>query len=365
MRRLWVRFSALFFLILLVVILMPITFALLNDSPNILDEIVILVAEGEVEAISQRVEEQQREFARGLILILITGGILGVLVGIYVSRTITAPLDDLRNATERIMGRDYSVRVPEKGSEEIQAVSQSFNEMVSQLEDSENLRRKLLSDVAHELRNPLHVIRGNIEAMIDGVFPMNEEELGHILGQTQVLTTLVEDLREVAQAEANQLDLNRQPTEIAKLIDETVRSYQSAAAEKEIHLELELLGKLPTLNIDAGRIRQVLLNLLSNGVRYTPKGGTMRVAVEQVDQIVEIRVKDTGAGIEPENLPYIFDRFYRTDKARTREKGGTGLGLAIVKALTEAHGGTATVYSAGPNLGTQFTLTLPIAGADL
>lgn len=362
MNRLWIRLSGFFVLVVIGVVISPILLTILSDeSEPFINEITVVVETGDVELLNQLVQQQRNRLAQGILATLITGGILGIAVGIYVSRWISAPLETLRNATERIIVRDYSVRVPEEGTEEMIAVSHSFNQMVDKLENSEILRRKLLSDVAHELRNPLHVVRGNIEAMIDGVFPMNKEELGRILSQTQTLTTLVEDLHEVAQAEANQLSLSLQPVEIAQLVDETVRSYRSTAAEKEIRVELALLGKLPTLNLDAARMRQVLLNLLSNGVRYTPVGGEIRVAVEQVGETVEIRVKDSGVGIEPENLPYIFDRFYRTDKARTREKGGTGLGLAIVKALTEAHGGAVSVQSEGPNMGTQFTLKLPVS----
>ncbi|MEM7798740.1 MAG: HAMP domain-containing sensor histidine kinase [Chloroflexota bacterium] len=359
MNRLWVRFSLLYFLVILLVVSFPVTFAILTDDTNVLDEISNFARLGDTESIIQLVEEQQRSFVRAILVVLSIGGMIGVVVGILVSRSIASPLENLRNATGRIKVRDYSVRVPVEGSDEIMAVSQSFNEMTAQLENAETLRQNLLSDVAHELRNPLHVIKGNVEAMIDGVFPMSAEELGRILGHTQLLTTLVDDLRELAQAEANQLDLNLQKIEMARLVDDTVRGFKPTAAEKDIRLDLELLGKLPTLELDAPRIRQVLLNLLSNAVRYTPEGGYIRVSAEQIGEKVEILIKDSGVGIEPENLPMIFDRFYRTDKARTREKGGTGLGLAIVKALTEAHGGQVSVDSPGLNQGSEFRIVLP------
>ena len=359
MNRLWVRLALVYFLIILLMISIPPILSLLSDSSGSIPDIIDLAEQGENEQIIAILEEGQRGLVRVIVLALTVGGLIGTLVSIRFSRTLTQPLDRLRDAAERIEEKDFSVRVPVEGTDEFQAVTQSFNSMAGQLEKAEELRRNLLSDVAHELRNPLHVIKGNIEAMIDGVFPRTDDELERLLQQTQVITTLVDDLRELAHAEADQLQLDLQPIEIAKLLDETVQSYQPAAAEKNIALELALLGKLPTLQIDAARMQQVIINLLSNAIRYTPEDGKISVSAEQTADHVEIRVRDNGAGIEPESLPYIFDRFYRTDKARARNKGGTGLGLAIVKALTEAHGGTVQVESEGLGQGTEFQICLP------
>lgn len=360
MNRLWVRLALVYFLIMvLMVSIPPILAVTADDSGSRISDIIELAETGQNDQIIAILEEGQQGIVRAIVVALTLGGIIGTLVSIWFSRTLTRPLDNLKEAAEKIEDKDFTIRVPVEGTDEFQAVTRSFNAMASQLEKAEGLRQNLLSDVAHELRNPLHVIKGNIEAMIDGVFQRTDEELDLLLKQTQVITTLVDDLRELANAEADQLHLNLEPIEISKFLDEVVQGYQSAAAEKEISLDLALLGKLPTLQLDRARFQQVMSNLLSNAVRYTSGGGKITVSAEQLEDRVEIRVKDNGAGIEPENLPYIFDRFYRSDTARTREKGGTGLGLAIVKALTEAHGGTVQVNSTGANLGTEFTVSLP------
>ncbi|MEM9775576.1 MAG: HAMP domain-containing sensor histidine kinase [Chloroflexota bacterium] len=359
MNRLWVRLTLVYFLITLLMVSIPPSIAVLSDNSGGISEIITLVEQGENDQVIAILEENQRGLLRVVFLALVSGGIIGMLVSIRFSRTLVQPLDSLRDAAEKIEEKDFSIRVPVEGTDEFQAVTHSFNSMASQLEKAEELRQNLLSDVAHELRNPMHVIKGNIEAMIDGVFPRSNEELELLLKQTQVITTLVDDLRELAHAEADQLKLNLQSIEISKLLDETVRSYKPAAAEKNITLELALLGKLPVLELDGARIRQVIINLLSNALRYTPEGGKVIISAEHIDEFIEIRVRDNGAGIEPDALPSIFDRFYRTDKARTREKGGTGLGLAIVKALTEAHGGTVQVSSDGVGKGTEFQVRLP------
>jgi len=337
----------------------PALLGVISDSGNSAPNLVEMIEQGENEQLLKLLEDRQENVVNNISFGLIFVGLVGTVVSVWFSRTLTRPLDQLKDAAEQIKEKDFSVRVPEEGTVEFLAVTQSFNSMAGQLEKAEDLRRNLLSDVAHELRNPLHVIKGNIEAMLDGVFPRSDDELERLLKQTQVITTLVDDLRELAHAEADQLQLDLQPIEIAKLLDETVQSYQPTTAEKNITLELALLGKLPTLQIDAARIQQVIINLLSNAVRYTPENGKVSVSAEQTADHVEIRVRDNGAGIEPESLPYIFDRFYRTDKARARNKGGTGLGLAIVKALTESHGGTVQVESEGLGRGTEFQIRLP------
>ena len=359
MNRLWVRLSLVYFLVIGFITLVPTTIAFLDDSDGPLAEITQLAQDGETDKIIAFVEEQRVGFGQLVSRFVIISGIVGLSVGVIFSRTLTRPLDRLKEATTKVQQKDFSVRVPTAtGSDEVQALSNAFNDMAGQLEKAESLRKNLLSDVAHELRNPLHVIKGNIEAMIDGVFPRSDEELNRLLGQTELLTTLVGDLHELALAEANQLTLERQPTEVAKLLDEIVQGFQAAAAGKEIKLELALHGKLPTLELDRARMRQVFSNLLSNAIRYTPAQGKVSVAAEMIGTELLISVVDSGEGIEPENLPYIFDRFYRTDKARTREKGGTGLGLAIVKALVEAHGGSVSVSSEGVGTGTKFVVRL-------
>lgn len=364
MNRLWVRIGLTFFSIIFFIVLIPITLNYfgvdtVNDD-NPLAQIKELALVEDFDGIIAIVEQQERILLSSLSRLLVLTGFVGSLVGVIISRSLTRPLDSLKEAADRLQQKDFTVRVPEEGTQEIRSVSRSFNDMATRLEKAEELRRNLLTDVAHELRNPLHIIKGNIEAMLDGVFPRDDAELERLLSQTELLTTLVSDLHELAQAEANQLQLERQPVEISKFLDKIVTDNRPNALDKEIDLKLALLGKLPTLHIDSARMQQVINNLLSNALRYTPQNGIISVSAEQIEQEMIIKVKDSGSGIEPENLPYIFDRFYRTDKARTRAKGGTGLGLAITKALVEAHDGTICAHSEGGGKGSEFTLRLPV-----
>lgn len=362
MNRLWVRLSLVIIVIITVIIILPGAFVSSGSrSAQILEAFPEFADQFDSARVSNLEEEIGRNIRRTFTMVLSVGGSVGVVVGILFSRTLTRPLDKLRDAAQAIQKREYQTRVPEEGTQELVAVAQSFNSMAAELEKAEELRRNLLSDVAHELRHPLHIINGNIEAMADGIFPMDADGLARIQNQSTLLTKLIDDLHELAQAEAHQIVLDQRPVHIGALVDQIVNSFQPEADSKQIKLNVELLGKLPELNIDPERIRQVIFNLLSNAVRYTPENGQIKVSAEQVESQVEIRVKDNGVGIDPADLPHVFDRFYRTDKARNREKSGSGLGLAIVKALVEAHGGTVSVQSTGVGQGTLFIVSLKAA----
>jgi signal transduction histidine kinase len=308
---------------------------------------------------------QFREIARREILTtlstsLIVASIVSLVVGIWFSRGLTAPLGELEAAAGAIEAQDLSCRVPVRGSQELAAVATAFNRMAEQLEQAETLRRNLLADVAHELRGPLHLLKGNLQAILDDVYPLNKEEIAQLFDQTHHLTRLVNDLHELAQAEAHRVPLNKQMTDSATLVKETANLFRPAAEAQDITLRVELLGAFPFLKIDAARIRQVVHNLLSNALRHTPNGRSITVTMEQHQEWLHICFQDSGEGIKPEHLSHVFDRFYRTDSSRSREKGGTGLGLAIVKAIVEAHDGQVTVTSPGIGRGSMFTVRLPI-----
>jgi signal transduction histidine kinase len=242
-------------------------------------------------------------------------------------------------------------------------VTRSFNEMTSSLEQAERLRRNLMADVAHELRTPLTVLQGNLRAILDGVYSMDAGEIARLYDETRLLGRLVDDLRELAQAEAGQLGLNLRSTDVQRFIDETVDRFLPVAESKGVSLVVEAAGAMPAISIDPDRIAQVLGNLLTNALRHTHEGGKITVAAdvggERLDRIV-VSVRDSGEGISPEDLEHVFDRFWRADRSRNRESGGSGLGLAIARSLVQAHGGGIEAQSA-LGQGATFTFWLPAA----
>jgi signal transduction histidine kinase len=287
-------------------------------------------------------------------------GLGGVIFGVLMSRSLTAPLNNLAEAARAIGTRKFNRRVEERGSTEIIAVAQAFNEMAASLERAEQLRHNLLADVAHELRTPLSVLQGNLRAILDEVYPLSQEEMARLYEHTRFLSRLVNDLHELAQAEAGQLPLHRQEADLAHLVKLSAETFRPSAEAKGVSLQTELPADLPPLQVDEARLRQVLQNLLVNALRHTPAGGTITLSLEPEPDLVRLVVADTGEGIPAEHLPYVFDRFYRADPARSRDRGGAGLGLAIARAIVEAHGGQISVTSTGMSgEGSTFTIQLP------
>ncbi len=289
------------------------------------------------------------------ILSLVVGGVAGVAIG----RVISAPITELSQAAQRIGKGELTARVQSRGSREIIALADTFNQMAADLQHAEQTRRNLMADVSHELRTPLTVLEGNLRAALDHVYALDDAEVANLYGQTRHLIRLVNDLRELSLAEARQLPMEMQPADVSVLLMDTVQAVEPLANEMQVRVILDAPA-LPEASIDAIRIRQVLLNLLSNALRHTPAGGTITVQGRSTDSELCIVVQDTGDGLEPDQLAAVFDRFYRADKSRTRETGGTGLGLAIVKAIVEAHGGRVEAHSAGKGRGSTFTFTLPL-----
>lgn len=244
------------------------------------------------------------------------------------------------------------------GSRELVTLAHAFNTMAGDLQRAEEQRANLMADVSHELRTPLTALEGNLRAALDRVYALDEAEIADLYGQTRHLIRLVNDLRELALAEARQLPLHKQPTDLRTLVDETVRVFAPLAEEQGVHLEQQI-EDLPTLQVDAARIRQVLHNLLANALRHTPAGGRVTVIGRPDHDAVYLAVLDTGAGLDADQIPLVFDRFYRGDRSRSRDTGGTGLGLAIVKAIIEAHDGRVVATSHGVDQGSSFALYLP------
>ena len=285
-------------------------------------------------------------------------GIVALVVGSLLFRQITAPLGALSAAAEAIAAGDLSRTVEMSSSDEIGRLGRSFNAMARSLARAETLRRNMVADIAHELRTPLAVIQGNLEALLDGVFDLTLDNVASIHEETMLLSRLVADLRDLALAEAGQLKLDRERADLTALAARVVDSFQTQALEKEVTLTTELAPDLPPMEVDVQRVSQVLFNLLSNALRYTPTGGTITVRAERVGDQVQVAVADTGEGIPPEGLPYVFERFYRADKSRARASGGSGLGLAIAKQIVEAHGGRIWAKS-WVGVGSTFVFTLP------
>jgi signal transduction histidine kinase len=293
-------------------------------------------------------------------LLVAAGGasLLALLLTLILSRRIVGPLESLTTAARQMEQGDLRQRVEVRGPAEIGQLAQAFNAMAESVARNEMLRRHMVSDVAHELRAPLTNIRGYLEFMLDGILEPDRETLSSAHQEAELLSRLINDLQELALAEAGQLHLERQPIVVNEVVETVVGPMRTQCTGQGLNLETHL-PDLPPVYADAERIGQVLRNLLNNAITYTAEGGTIAVSSRQTDGWVEVSVTDTGVGIVPEDLPYVFERFYRADKSRTRSTGGAGLGLAIVKQLVEAHDGRVWAKSEVGN-GSTFSFTLPI-----
>lgn len=288
----------------------------------------------------------------------ISAAALGTLLVWLLSRRTLSPLQSLGAAARRLGRGDLSQRAETTGPTEIRELAHSFNIMAEGLEEAERQRRNLTADVAHELRTPLSNIQGYLEAIRDGLIDPSPETIDTIHGQALHLSRLVEDLRVLAQVEAGALQLQISPTRVEELLQSSVEAVRPRADAKGINLSLGIDASLPTLDLDATRISQVIGNLLENAITHTPEGGGVAVSAHTAGDTIEVAVSDTGSGISSEDLPRIFDRFYRTDPSRDRITGGAGLGLTIARRLAEAHGGTIGAESE-IGRGSRFTVLLP------
>ena len=311
------------------------------------------------------------QVSRDLLTLAIISSVIGIVFGVLMSRSLTAPLRRLAQAARAIGARNLSQRVEVSGSDEVKELARDFNEMAAALEQGETLRRNLVADVAHELHTPLSVLQGNLRAVLDDVYPLEKAEVARLYDQTRLLSRLVNDLRELAQAEAGRMPLNKHSTDLAHLVNSAVTMFSPIAEANGVTLSAQLPADLPPVQADSARMAQVLHNLLTNALRYTPSGGTISVSAGSENgaagqpRRLWLAVRDTGEGIPPEHLPHIFERFYRVDPARRRAAGGTGLGLAIVRAIVEAHGGEIVATSDGvPGHGSTFTVHLPLDGIN-
>jgi signal transduction histidine kinase len=285
-----------------------------------------------------------------------------LLLTVLLSRRILAPIRAL-TATARQLGKgDLSQRVQARDKGEIGELARTFNSMADDLERAEKLRRNLVADTAHELRTPLSNIKGYLEAIRDGIITPDTVTIDSLHEEASLLSKLVDDLQELALANTRELKLVRQPEDITVVINQAITSIHGQAMSKEITLHKELPGDIPPCDIDSQRIGEVLRNLLSNAVTHTPRSGSITVTASVAGNRVAVSVADTGEGIPAEELPFIFERFYRVDKSRSRKTGGSGLGLTIAKRYVEAHGGQINAHSE-VGKGSRFTFTVPVQRA--
>ncbi len=274
---------------------------------------------------------------------------------------IAAPLGEVMDAADAVAGGDLSARVPESGGAAFRQLTRSFNRMAEELEQADEKRRNLTADVAHELRNPLHVIQGNLEGILDGVYDPTPEHIRSMLDESKLLSRLVDDLQTLSLAEAGQLHLELENVLLAELLEDVQTSFSGQADETGVVLDVFVPTGAEQASVtgDYERLQQALGNLVSNALRHTSPGGRIALEMSLVENGVCLAVQDNGQGIPAEDLPHIFDRFWKGDKARTRQAGsGSGLGLAITRQLIRAHGGTITVDSQ-PGEGARFTISLP------
>jgi signal transduction histidine kinase len=294
-----------------------------------------------------------RALGIAILLLAIAGGVFAV----RSLRAAATPIGSMLEAAERVAARDYSVRVAESGPGEVRALVRAFNTMAERLQVADEQRRNLLADVSHELRTPLTIIQGNLEGMLDGIYPADPHHINGILEETRVLSRMIDDLRTLSLAESGALRLQLEVVDIAELIDDITHSFQVQAAASQITLQSNIQAMLPLVEIDPIRIREVLVNLLANALRYTPQGGRILVRCGFKDgdkSWLQISISDSGAGISAEDLPHVFDRFYKTSDSH-----GSGLGLAIARSLVAAHGGEIEARSeAGEGTSIRFRLPL-------
>lgn len=295
---------------------------------------------------------------RALLIGAVGASATALVVGLLLSRQFLRPLADLTRAITAMRSGELNQQVAIRSEDELGTLAQTFNEMSTELARANHLRRQMTADIAHDLRTPLTVIGGYLEALQDGTLKPTPERFQVMHEEVMLLQRLVEDLRTLSLADAGELPVVRSNTSPADLLARVATSFDTAAAAADVTLTVEAGAALPTVRLDAERMVQVLGNLVTNALRYTPAGGQITLWARQERDATVLMVTDTGVGIEPDDLPKIFDRFYRGDPARQAEGGASGLGLAIARSIVEAHGGTLTAAST-VGKGTTITIRLP------
>lgn len=297
-----------------------------------------------------------------LVVAGITAAVVAIVTSSLVAWRIVVPLRKLTNASRRIAAGDYSRRVQVTSEDELGALAGSFNRMAEALDQTEQRRTELIGNVAHELKSPLTTIRSMTEGLIDGVLPASEETFLEMQKEASRLQRLTSELSELSRAEAGALSLRYEPADPRQLVRDAANRLRPQFQDKDVTLTVELPEVVPTVEMDSERILQVVRNLLGNALQYTEPGGSVRLQCRSPGEELCIAVSDTGIGIPPEDLPRLFERFFRVDKSRARSRGGSGIGLTIAAHIVRAHGGTIDAESRGPGYGSTFRFCIPIAG---
>jgi two-component system sensor histidine kinase BaeS len=285
--------------------------------------------------------------------VLALGGAGIFIIGRTLRRS-TQPIEEMMDAADQVAQGDYTTRVTERGPHDVRHLAHAFNSMSERLQLNDEQRRRMLADISHELRTPLTVLHGNLEGMLDGIYQPDAARLESLVEETRVMSRLIDDLRTLADADSGTLKLQRESTDVGLLVNEVIASFRGQAQSAGVQLEVESAADQPLIEIDPARIRQVLTNLIANALRYTGSDGSIRVQCRLKNETLEVTVSDTGRGIAPQDLPYIFDRYTKSSDSR-----GSGLGLAIAKDLVEAHDGRISAQSELQE-GTTITFTLPV-----
>jgi signal transduction histidine kinase len=285
-------------------------------------------------------------------------GVSALLLALVFGYALNRPIRNLTLAAEKLAQGDLTQRVETKGSDELSQLGETFNQMAGSLQRSQDNRRAMTADIAHELRTPLAVQRANLEALEDGVYPLSKENLAPLVQQNQLLTQLVEDLRTLALTDSGTLELEKNPHNLVLLTQQVIDSALPQFDRQNITLNYSYPENCPNVKLDPRRITQVIHNLLQNALRFTPQGGHVAIIITCENTEVKMEIRDSGEGIPEEALAHIFDRFYRADQSRARDKGGSGLGLTIARSLITAHGGSLKAANA-PQGGAVFTISLP------
>jgi len=319
----------------------------------------LLAQSGSIAPSSQFEENFLTRVKQATLQAALLAGAIGLILALVLTALLLRPIRELTKAASQLAAGNYAHRVTVKEPKELASLGQAFNQMATSIEQAGENRKAMTADIAHELRTPLAVQRAQLEAMQDHVYPITEENLNGVLKQNLLLSRMVDDLRILAMADAGALNLIKDSINFLELVQDMVARFQAQAAEKEIRIQFTTRAQQVEIEADSERIQQILNNLMQNGLRYTPQNGTISITLQNDENAITLEVHDSGEGIPEEALPYIFERFYRADKARDREKGGFGLGLAIARQLAQAHDGSLTAEN-HPQGGALFRLRLPL-----